>query len=156
MLKKLFTKKATSASENSEAEMAIKSRIFTMNLTDMKAYINNNIKDFHVCSYGLNEVLRRVITPDASTKKYYLSMDDMDSKKKKAFDLFIVAMKNSQITLESLELMKTFLEVYAELIADYDKKNKEIYSSRLKDSINTGLSTLEHLLHFKNQRSVLS
>jgi len=156
MFKKMFSKKDSNESGASKEELEIESKVAKMNLTEMKSYINNNIKDFHVCSYGLNEVFRKLTRVDADSKKYYLSIDDMDSKKKKAFDLVITAMKNSKITLETLELMKLFLEVNADIISDYDTKNKEIYASRFKDSMDMGLSTLEHLLHLKNKRSVLS
>jgi len=156
MFGKLLGKKEKKLSENDALHEEIKSRVSKMNLTEMKAYLNNNIKDFFVCSYGINEVLKKLTSPDAQSKKYYLNSDDMDSKKKKAFDLVIASMKNSTITVETLELVKKFIEVYADMIAEYDREYKEIYTSRFNDAVDMGVKTLEHLLHMKNKTNILS
>ena len=87
MLNKLFAKTKKTVSEEESHNAEIKAKIATMNLTEMKSYIKNNIKDFFVTTYGLNEVLRKLTTPNEKSKKYYLNSDDMDSKKKKAFYL---------------------------------------------------------------------
>jgi len=156
MFSKLLGKKDTKNSENDALQEEIKSRVAKMNLTEMRAYLNNNIKDFFVTSYGLNEVLRKLTSLDEKSQKYYLNADDMDSKKKKAFDLVIGSMKNSNMTLETLELLKKFIEVYADIIAEYDRKHKEIYISRLNDAVDLGVKTLEHLLHISNKTNILS
>ena len=156
MFSKLLGKKEKKISQNDALQEEIKSRVSKMNLSDMKLYLHNNMKDFFITSYGLNEVLKRLTSLDVTTKEYYLKADDMDSKKKKAFDLVIGSMKNSQMTLETLELVKKFIDTYEDIIVAYDKEYKEIYMSRLNDAVDMGVKTLEHLLLLKNRTNILS
>ena len=154
MFKKFLGKKVKK-SEVSDQEREILERIEKMNLTDMKSYINNNLKDFPLTSYGLNAVLKRLITPDASTQKLYISADDMDTKKKKAFELVLSTMSKSKITVESMELVRQFIETYENIIEAYDREYKQIYTSRFQDALEVGARTLDKLLEMSQKRSVL-
>ena len=59
MFSKILGKiKSSSADENQEHQELV-ARIFKMNLTDMRSYINNQIPDFHVNEDGLIAVLHK-------------------------------------------------------------------------------------------------
>jgi len=154
MFKKFLGKKSSESKENSE-EKEINEKISKMNLTEMKSYINNRIDGFPITSYGLNAVLQKLISLDDATKKHYINADDMDSKKKKAFDLVISTMSNSKITVESMELVQEFMKIYKDIIDTYDRENKQIYASKFEDGIGVGMLTLDKLLQMSQKTSIL-
>ncbi len=150
----LGRKKEEISTEDKEHQELVE-KISKMNLTEMRSYINNKIKDFEVSEDGLNEVLSKLITPDAKTNNYYIKADDMDSKKKKAFDLVLSAAKNKKVNVVTVELMQKFMDVYKEIIANYDKEHKEIYESRFKDAIELALMNITQKSELKNKMNVL-
>ncbi|MEO1938655.1 MAG: hypothetical protein ABGW85_08505 [Sulfurimonas sp.] len=150
----LGRKKEEISAEDKEHQELVE-KISKMNLTEMRSYINNKIKDFEVSEDGLNEVLSKLITPDAKTNNYYVKVDDMDSKKKKAFDLVLSAAKNKKVNVVTVELMQKFMDVYKDIIANYDKEHKEIYESRFKDAIELALSNITKKSELKNKMDVL-
>lgn len=131
-------------------------KIDKMNLTEMHSYINNRIKDLEVSTDGLNLVLERLIRVDTTSKKSYIKSDDMDSKKKKAFDLVLTVMKKKIINIQTIELMQNFLIVYEELIAAYDKEHKDIYASRFNDAISSSVAMIELISGMENKLNILS
>ena len=146
----------------SEAESSISAkheeiiqRVSKMNLTEMRAYVNNRVKDFEICEDGLIEVMHRLVLEDSHTSKRYIQSDDMDSKIKKAFDLVLNICSNKKITANVIELIQKFVEVYAEIIAKYDNDYKEIYSSRFKDCIEKSISFVDKMDSFERKMGVL-
>ncbi len=154
MFKKFLGKKSAESEENSE-EREINEKISKMNLTEMKSYINNRIDGFALTTYGLNAVLRKLIGLNDATNKHYINADDMDSKKKKAFDLVLSTMSNSKITVESMELVQEFKDTYKAIIDTYDRENKQIYASRFEDGLKVGMLTLDKLLQMSQKTSIL-
>ena len=129
-------------SDASEHLLEISKKISKMNLTEMKSYVNNKIKDFELCETGLVAVMKRLVLEDEDVSKMYIQIDDMDSKKKKAFELVIAISTNNKVTLTVIELIQEFIEVYEEIIDSYDKEFKQIYKSRLNDAITNGIATV--------------
>jgi hypothetical protein len=84
MFTKMFGKKAQGQEEYTDS--ALKEKISKMNLTEMRSYVKNSIKDFEVSAEGINEVINKLISFDNNRQTYYIKNDDMDVKKKKAFD----------------------------------------------------------------------
>jgi len=151
MLKK--KKGGESEEEKSNAELAAK--ISKMNLTEMRSYINNRIKDFPVCDDGLSAVVRRLIEKNPKTKEYYIKADDMDSKKKKAFDLILAIAQHKRVNIVTIELIQKFVEIYKDIIDTYDKEHSEIYASRFIDAINSGLLTISKKAALENKMDIL-
>ena len=150
----LGRKKEEISTEDKEHQELVE-KISKMNLTEMRSYINDKIKDFEVSEDGLNEVLSKLVTPDAKTKDYYVKADDMDSKKKKAFDLVLSAAKNKKVNVVTVELIQKFTEVYKDIIKNYDKEYKEIYESRFNDAIELALTNITQKSELKNKMDVL-
>ena len=155
MFGNFFDKKKDNANEEAKEHLVIVDKISKMNLTELRDYVNNKLKSFEITEDGLRESMKKLVLPDEKTGKRYLLMDDMDSKKKKAFDLVLLVGKSKKITIETVELIQDFTFEYEELINQYDEDFKEIYSSRLKDIISHALANMHQLTEFKNKMSVL-
>ncbi len=146
--------KSKSESSEDSANKAIVEKISKMNLSDMRLYVNNKLNDFEVTEDGLSEVMRRLISKDENEKNFIQS-DAMDSKIKKAFDLVIIIATNKKITIVITELIQEFIELYKDIITKYDKDNKQIYESRLKDSLGGAIKTISTMAEINRKDKVL-
>jgi hypothetical protein len=151
----MFKKFLNKSQPQDDKSAQIREKVSRMNITEMRTYTNNKLKDFEICSEGLAEVMKRLIDEDESTSKRYIQDDDMDSKKKKAFDLVISVASSKKVTIEAVELIQDFTIVYASIIAKYDHDHKEIYSSRFKDALAKALVLVEKMNKFNHKRGVL-
>jgi len=155
MFGSILGRKKNEIAKNDKEYKALLEKISLMNLTEMRAYINNKLKDFPISEDGLNEVMRRLVIEDKNTKQYYLQASDMDTKKKKAFDLVLAIASNSQINVVTVELIQKFIEVYKDIIHEYDRKYKEIYQSRLEESIKQALRNIAQKAELQNRMNIL-
>ena len=122
MFSKMLGKMKSSSSDNQEKKELI-DRISKMNLTDMRAYINNRVPDFPVDEEGLSEVLHKLLEVDEKTSKRYIDIDDMDY----VFHLFIAISsktKNKRLAYQPLD------EALTALVADY-QANRNIELGRI-------------------------
>ena len=117
--------KVKSAHKHSHSETAV--RVSKMNLTEMRTYVNNKLANDEITEDGLYEVMKKLITPHETTMKLYIQIDDMDQKKKKAFDLIFLISQSKKITIQTVELMEKFTELYEDIIKKFDQDYKEIY-----------------------------
>ena len=153
--KMLGRAKEASADENQEHKELV-AKISKMNLTDMRAYVNNRIPDFPVDEDGLSEVLRKLLEVDEKTSKRYIDIDDMDSKIKKCFDLILSILKNKKITVTAIELANEFLEMSKDIIEKYDKENKQIYNTKLRNSIDLAVKHMSAKAELRIKMDVVS
>ena len=149
MLRKILGKKNKSDEEDSFDPQLVE-KISKMNLTDMRLYVKSKEIDVD----GLFLVLKRLIEPN-DKGEYYIKSDDMDSKKKKAFDLVLLIAQSKKISSKVLEGINTFTEVYKELIKEYDHKHKEIYMDRFKKGFEAALINLQTLGYVHKKLDVL-
>ena len=101
------------------------------------------------------QVVKHISSPSEETENLYLQVDDMDSKKKKAFELILAVSKSAKISLEAVEAMQEFVKVYADIIEKFDQDYKEIYKSRLDDAIEHSLSNINALAELQRKMEVL-
>ncbi len=153
MFGNILGKKKDNIDVNKNAEIAFK--VSKMNLTEMRSYVNNRVNDFEITQNGLIEVMKKLTMTDVKTSKTYLQIDDMDSKKKKGFDLVLIIAKNRFICVEIVELLQKFIEVYEELIAKYDLDFKEIYASRFTDAIEQSIESVNKHSELQRKSNVL-
>jgi hypothetical protein len=153
MLGKILKKKKPKDESGVNKELALK--ISKMNLTDMKAYINGRNKELPVSEEGLYEVMKRLTLPNETTQELYLKEDDMDAKKKKAFDLVIAIAGSKKLTLKTLELIPVFEETYKTIIQEYDTQHKQIYHQRIADAMKMGMNNLNQLAELKKKMALL-
>jgi len=147
-------KKNDKKGQSKELQEAIR-KVESMNLTEMRTYVNNKITSFEVSTEGLLAIMNKLTLPDKSTSKLYLCEDDMDVKKKKAFDLVLLIAKNKKLNLTVLAVIQEFNHVYTALISKYDKENKEIYASRFKDMIDQAVIGFAALASHQSKMTLL-
>ena len=145
------TKESDKSKEFTEAV----SKVENMNLTEMRSYVNNKIASFQVSTFGLLAVMNKLTLAHKSTKKLYLVESDTDVKKKKAFDLVLLIAKSTKINLSVLDAIQQFTQVYASIITQFDKDNKEIYASRFTDMLEQAIAALAMLADDMDKRDVL-
>lgn len=146
--------KSFSSDKNQEHRDLVE-KISKMNLTDMRAYINNRVPDLQVNEDGLIVILNKLLEVDEKTSKRYIEIDDMDSKIKNGFDLVLSILTNKKVTVSSIELVNEFLEKSRDIIQKYDTENKQIYCSKFKDSISLAVRNMNAKSEFKNKLNVI-
>jgi hypothetical protein len=154
MFDNLFGKKSKTV-DNEKTNAHISEKIAHMNLTDMRAYLNNRITDFDVCEFGLSEVMKKLTSEDEESEQRYLKMDDMDTKIKKAFDLVLMIAIHKKISVKTVELIQEFIEVYKEIIHSFDTRNKQIYGSKLNDALKMAINGVNAIEELKNKMKIL-
>ena len=153
MFGNILGKKKDNIETNENTDIALK--ISKMNLTEMRSYVNNKLGDFETTQAGLIEVMKKLTTPNEKTSKTYLQIDDMDSKKKKGFDLVIMIANSMHISVEVVELLQEFIAVYNDLIAKYDTDYKEIYASRFSDALVQSIANVNKHSELQRKSNVL-
>jgi hypothetical protein len=154
MFNSLFGKKSE-GNDEAKANAHIKDKISHMNLTDMRAYLNNRITGFEVCEFGLSEVMRKLTLEDTESEQRYLHIDDMDTKIKKAFDLVLMIAVHKKISVTTVEYIQEFIEVYKEIIHSFDTRNKQIYGSKLNEALKTAINGVNSIEELKNKMKIL-
>ncbi|NCO01744.1 MAG: hypothetical protein GW906_07920 [Epsilonproteobacteria bacterium] len=148
MFNKIFSKNSSKEEKSEEKDSLLIQRLPSMNLTDMRLYVKNSIHEMESTENGLVEILKRLTLEDETSSKRYIESDNMDSKIKKAFDLVIVIAEHKKITLDAVELIQEFINVYQGIILNFDRQNKQIYESKLR-------TALEKSIEGVNQRTAL-
>ncbi len=141
-------------SEKNTSEIA--TRVSKMNLSEMRSYVNNKVTNLAISEDGILEVVKKLTNIDEKNSKHYLQADDMDSKKKKGFDLFILISKNIHMSVEIVELLQEFTVVYEELISVYDTEHKDIYASRFTDAISHAIDNVNNYSALNRITNVLN
>jgi ribonuclease HII len=150
----LGNKDSKSEQESKENDDLIH-KISTMNLTDMRLYVNNKMNNHNSNEEGLVEIMKRLTTKNEDTSKRYIEIDDMESKIKKAFELVLIVANHKKISVPAVELIQKFIELYGDVIQKYDIENKQIYGSKLKDSLSKAISTINLISEFQKKMGVL-
>ncbi len=155
MFSKILGKKQETTSQEDQEKAQLLDKISTMNLTEMKSYVNNRIENLPLNEDGLLGVMQRLVTPNANTQALYIQESDMDSKKKKAFDLVLLIAKSKKITFQTVDEIQNFIQTYASIIQSYDKEYKEIYASRFSDAIALSLENINKMSELKAKMDIL-
>lgn len=140
MFSKLLGKKK---GEESSQDSKLVEKIAKMDLIEMRTFVNGKLTEFEVNEFGLHEIIKKLVSKNTDTQKYYINTDDMDSKKKKAFDLLILILGHKKVSVLVVEYAQKFLEVYEEMIEKYDKDNKQIYDKKIKDVLNSAVAMID-------------
>ncbi len=154
MFSKILGKKKEGESEQTKEHLEIINKVSKMNLTEMRSFVNNN-GPIPLSEEGLIAVLDKLITPHPQTNTLYIQQDDMDTKKRKAFELVLLISKSQRITFEAVDRLQKFLETYMTLITSYDKEHKEIYASRLSDAVEISLKNINKMSNLKAKMDIL-
>jgi len=153
MLSKILGLKKNDKPDKDE-ELAEK--ISKMNLTEMRSYLNNRIPTLEVSKNGLVEILKKLTTLNEKSSKRYIEIDDMDSKKKSGFDIVIHIATQKKISVKAVELVEKFIVMYDDVIKKYDTENKQIYGSKLNDSLQKAISNMNEISEIKKKLNFLN
>lgn len=132
----------------------IKAKISNMNLSEMRIYVNDNLKTYGISECGLREIMSKLISKDSSSKRF-IESDAMDSKIKKAFELVILISESKKMTVATTKLLEEFINLYNDLILKFDLDNKQIYESRLKKCLINAIDHVTKMAAYKSKREVL-
>lgn len=155
MFSNILNKIGISVDDKEKNHKELVERISKMNLTDMRTYINNKIPDLHVSEDGLVVVLKRLYEVDEKTQKRYLDIEDMDSKKRKGLDSIVNVLTNKKLSIDAIEVAIELLDVSKEMIEKYDKENKQIYYSKIKESINQAIENMSKKSEIRRKMGVI-
>lgn len=151
MLSKILGKK-----KDKNASQDIEYKIAKMNLTEMKAYLNNKHPEDKIDQEGVIALMNRLISQDKKTSNYYIQESDLDAKIKKAFDLVISISASKKVTVVAVELIREFMDTYSDLIKKYDTENKDIYSSRFNDALSNASGRIHTIADINNKMSTIN
>ena len=152
MFNKMLGKKKINLSQDDNETVF---KISKMNLVEMRAYVNNKIKDFKLSEEGLIAVMRRLNSTHEGTTNRFIELDAMDVKIKKAFELVMLISKSKKITVVATELIQDFINIYEDLINKYDISNKDIYYSRLQKSVEKAMKNINEMTEYKRKMEIL-
>ena len=155
MFSKILGKKQETTSQEDQEKAQLLDKISTMNLTDMKSYVNNRIENLPLNEDGLHGVIQKLVTPNENTQALYIQESDMDSKKKKGFDLVLLIAKSKKITFQTVDEIQNFIQIYTPIIQAYDREYKEIYASRFSDAIALSLENINKMSKLKTKMDIL-
>jgi len=155
MFGKLLGSKKDETSEEEKHIAEQLAKISRMNLTEMRSYVNNKLTASPLCEEGLSAVMEKLSSPNSETQLMYLQLDDMDSKKRKAFELILLISKSQKITFNTVELIQKFTENNAQLITKYDTDHKQIYFSRFGNAIDLALKNINEMAELKTKMDIL-
>ena len=79
----------------------------------------------------------------------------MDAKIKKSFELVLTIASHKKMTVVVVEQIQEFIKLYADIIAKYDKDNKQIYASRLNDALAKSITNVNTMAEIDRKRAVL-
>jgi len=133
---------------------ALKEKIAKMNLSEMRVYVNDNLKSFAVTECGLREIMGKLVSKDSASKRF-IESDAMDSKIKKAFELILLIGASKKMTVATTKFIEEFISLYHDLIIKYDTDHKQIYDSKLKKCLIMAIENVAKMTAYKNKRDML-
>lgn len=153
MLKSIL-KKVKREEQQDDKDKEILDKISKMNLSEMRIYVNDKLKNFEISENGLAGVMKKLISKDEKGKRF-LEDDAMDVKIKKAFELVIIISKSKKMTITTTELIQEFILLYSDLITKFDQEHKDIYRTKLESCLQNSLATLAVMNEYKRKRNIL-
>lgn len=119
------------------SEEALKQKIEVWNLSELKAFMFEQMKEFTPTERGIIFILEKLTRQNKPDDNHpigqrFLESNDHDSRKKKTFDLVLILARHSKINFEAIELIVKFTTMYEDLINDYDQRYREFIPLALK------------------------
>ena len=142
--------------KNKNTTNELTNKISNMNLTEMRSYINNKQTNFPIDKSGLLAVITKLALPDTMTGELYIQASDMDSKKKKAFDIVLLIAKQKKMNMKIIDMLQKFIDNHQEMISEYDTRLKEIYGLRLTEAIGFALASVAQIDDIKHKMKILN
>ncbi|MBU0632905.1 hypothetical protein KKA17_09680 [bacterium] len=152
MFTKLLGKDKAASAENVNDQLV--EYISKIGITEMRSLLLGQIDRFKVDENTIVEILRRLTYQDGD--KRFLESSDNDIKLKKAFDVVITAANSKKMSVEAVELIEKFINMYKDLIEAYDTRNKQIYMHKLTKAIELSIAMVEQISSYINKMAVIN
>ena len=153
MLNKLLGKKEKKTKDNTKELQEYLSKI---GVSEIRSLLLGQVEKFPVDEVMIVEILKKMTYEDAKTEKKFLESSDNDIKLKKAFDTVITAANHKKITIEAIELIQKFIQMYKDIIEEFDKRNKQIYMHKLTKAIEGSLEIVAQITAYANKMAVIN
>ncbi len=153
MFDNLFGKKKDVDEEDTNKQLI--EYVSKQGVTELRTLLLGQIDRFKVDENTVIEVLKRLTHVDESTGKRFLESSDNDIKLKKAFDTVITATNTKKMSVEAIELIQKFMDMYKDLIDGYDTRNKQIYMHKLTKATELSITMVEQLSIYMNKMAVI-
>ena len=157
MFKKLLGRdKETELDNNNKNNKELVEFISTIGLAEMRSLLLGQIEKFKVDEETIVEILKRLTYQDEKTNKRFIESSDDDSKLKKTFEMVITIGNSKKMSVEAVELIEKFINMYKDLIEGYDKRNKQIYMHKLTKAIELSIAMVEQISSYINKMAVIN
>ena len=156
MFEKLFGSSGKESKEEESGNKELTEYISKIGLSEMRTLLLGRNERFVVDESTIVEVLKRLTHEDEKSKKRFIESSDNDIRIKKAFDTVITAASSKKMSVEAVELIEKFINMYKDLIEDYDKRNKQIYMHKLKKAIELSIEMVEQISGYINKMAVIN
>lgn len=141
MISKLFKKdKEAKQNERQEAIEEFGRTAIKWNLEDVHAYVRGQKDDLKTNDIGLAFIMTRFNTRKSDDKKSptgkrrEFEVYDRVERTKKGFDIVLSIAAHKELSVESIDLIKTFSTTFADVIKDLDTKLSQTYAIKLKEA----------------------
>jgi len=134
--------------EREQKIAAMSSVILTWTKEEMKVYIYNHNKEFPCTDAGMAAILERFIHANE------FQIGTMSEELKLGFDIVLAIARNNKISLETAELIHTFIKTYKDVIQSYDRQAVQTYKFKLKKAYEQSLELVEAKMAIEQEMRV--
>ncbi len=121
-----------------EQKIAAMRRVVSMwTKEEMKIYVYNHNKDYPCKDAGMAAILERFIYSNE------FRVETMAEELKLGFDIVLAIARNNRISLETAELIQTFIKSYKEVIQSFDRQLSQTYKYKLQKAYEQSLEIVE-------------
>lgn len=131
-----------------------------LSLTDLRRYINGEDPTHPPSEAMLIDVLKHVMNRETPSEafpqgKRCVDTNDNDVRIKKLLDLGLSIARSKKVGVESLAMLLEFIDMYDDIIEDYDTRHKEIYKTRFLEQVKSAITTVETKMHLHDKFQLL-
>lgn len=123
--------------EREQKIAAMRTVILSWTKDDMKIYVYNHNKEFPCTDAGMAAILERFIYANE------FQIGTMSEELKLGFDIVLAISRNNRISLETAELINTFIKTYKDAIQFYDRQAVQTYKFKLQKAYQQALELVE-------------
>ncbi len=123
--------------EREQKIAAMRTVILSWSKDDMKIYVYNHNKEFPCTDAGMAAILERFIYANE------FQIGTMSEELKLGFDIVLAISRNNRISLETAELIDTFIKTYKDVIQFYDRQAVQTYKFKLQKAYQQALELVE-------------
>jgi hypothetical protein len=146
--------KSTNATESNIKPL--QEYLSNLGLSEIRTLLLGQVEKFPVDEEMIIEILKKMTHQEEKTGKRFIEVTDNDMKLKKTFDIVITAASSKKMSVDAIELIQKFIQMYTDLIEAFDKRNKQIYMHKLTKAIELSIEMVEQMTAYMNKMAVIN